>query len=134
MPDSDHPVEDLPLPSEDEGPGQVVARQVAALADNDDPYPDAGILTAYNFASPANRRQTGPRDRFVRMVESPPYDTLVDHAEAVSGPVEREENYAEQRLTVTGADGRTRTYEFGLSLQSKGRFRGCWLTDRVLVV
>lgn len=134
MSESDHPVEGLPTPDPRDGPGRVVARQLDALASNDDPHEDAGILTAYNFASPTNRRNTGPRGRFVRMVESPPYDTLVDHAEAVSGPVERSGNYAEQRVTVTGPGGRTRTYEFGLSLQSTGQFRGCWLTDRVLVV
>ena len=66
--------------------------------------------------------------------QSPQYRPLIDFEEAVRGPVERDENYAEQRVTVTGPDGRTATYEFGLSVQSVGEFRGCWQTDRVFLV
>jgi len=93
-----------------------------------------GIMTAYNFASPANRRSTGPLDRSIGMVRSPEYRLMINFAEAVRGPVERNENYAEQRATITGPDGRTITYNFGLSVQSVGEFRGCWQTDRVVMV
>nr|WP_230458922.1 DUF4864 domain-containing protein [Haloarcula sp. K1] len=124
----------LPTPSETYGPSDAVALQLEALETNDDPFENAGIMTAYNFASPANRRSTGPLDRFIAMVESPQYRPMIDFGEAVRGPVERNENYAEQRVTITGPDGRTTTYEFGLSVQSVGKFRGCWQTDRVVVV
>lgn len=133
MSDTDHPVEGLATPDPEFGPDDVIALQLDALSTNDDPFDDAGVLTAYNFASPANRRHTGPRDRFVAMVTSPQYAPLVDHVEAVSGPVDRAANYAEQRVTVTGPAGRTRTYTFGVSVQATGPFRGCWLTDRVVV-
>ncbi|WP_148417034.1 DUF4864 domain-containing protein, partial [Haloferax sp. KTX1] len=116
------------------GPSDAVALQLEALETNDDPFENAGIMTAYNFASPANRRSTGPLDRFIAIVESPQYRPMIDFGEAVRGPVERNENYAEQRVTITGPDGRTTTYEFGLSVQSVGKFRGCWQTDRVVVV
>ena len=42
--------------------------QREALANNDDPFENAGIGTAYNFASPANRCSTGPFTQFVTMV------------------------------------------------------------------
>jgi hypothetical protein len=129
----DHPVEGLPTPTPDDGPAAVVARQLDALATNDDPFEDAGVLTAYNFASPANRRATGPRERFVRMVHGPTYAPMIDHVEAVTGPVERDGDRAEQRVTLTGPEGRTVTYVFGLSRQAEGSFAGCWMTDRVLV-
>jgi len=134
MSEREYPVADLPTPSETDGPSEAITRQLTALQANDDPYENAGIMTAYNFASPANRRSTGPFDRFVAMVQSPQYRPLIDFEEAVRGPVERDENYAEQRVTVTGPDGRTATYEFGLSVQSVGEFRGCWQTDRVFLV
>ncbi|KAA9404754.1 MULTISPECIES: DUF4864 domain-containing protein [Haloarcula] len=130
----EYPVASLPTPSETYGPSDAVALQLEALETNDDPFENAGIMTAYNFASPANRRSTGPLDRFIAMVESPQYRPMIDFGEAVRGPVERNENYAEQRVTITGPDGRTTTYEFGLSVQSVGKFRGCWQTDRVVVV
>lgn len=129
----DHPVEGVTTPDPADGPAEAVACQLDALATNDEPFADAGILTAYNFASPANRRATGPRDRFVRMVHGPRYAPMIDHVEAVRGPVEETPSGVEQRVTVTGPNGRTVTYGFGLSEATTGPFAGCWLTDRVLV-
>ncbi|MEF8790445.1 MAG: DUF4864 domain-containing protein [Haloarculaceae archaeon] len=133
MSTSDYPVADLPTPDPSHGPERVVGIQLEALTDNDDPFENAGIGTAYNFASPANRRATGPLDRFVRMVEGPRYAPMIDHVEAVTGPMERDGNRAEQRATLTGPEGRTVTYRFRLSVGSGGPFEGCWLTDRVVV-
>ena len=133
MTDADYPIEGLPTPDPSYSPERVVGIQLDGLATNDDPVPNAGIKTAYNFASPANRRQTGPLDQFVRMVKGPQYAPMVDHVEAVRGPLERDGQQAQQRVTLTGPDGRTVTYEFGVSKQSGGRLDGCWLTDRVLV-
>jgi hypothetical protein len=133
MSHDDHPVDGLPTPDPSYDPGRVVALQLDALATNDDPVSDAGIKTAYNFASPANRRSTGPLDRFTQMVRGPQYAPMVDHVEATTGPVAVDGDQAEQRVTLTGPDGRTVTYVFGLSRQSGGRWDSCWLTDRVLV-
>lgn len=133
MPPADHPVPDRPTPDPSYGPERVVAIQLDALATNDEPAANAGIETAYNFASPANRRATGPFDRFVAMVTGPRYAPMVDHVEATTGPLERNGDEAAQRVTLTGPDGRTATYRFGLSRQSGGAWDGCWLTDSVLV-
>jgi len=130
---SSYPVLGLPTPDPAAGPEAVVDLQLEALADNDDPVENAGIKTAYNLASPANRRATGPLDRFVAMVRGPRYAPMVDHVEAVGEPVERDDRRATRRGTVTGPDGRTVTYRFALSEQSGGEFAGCWLTDSVAV-
>jgi hypothetical protein len=130
----DYPVSGLRTPDPSYGPETVVDEQLSALATNDDPFADAGIKTAYNFASPANRRATAPLDRFVAMVHGRRYSPMVDHAEAVPGPVERDGETATRRVTITGPGGRTATYEFGLSRQASGPLADCWLTDRVRVV
>jgi hypothetical protein len=132
---NDYPVEGVPTPDPSYGPDRVVEIQVTALASNDDPVENAGIKTAYNFASPANRRATGPLARFTRMVEGSQYAPMIDHAEAVAGPIERDGHRATQRVTLTGSGPRQRTvtYQFGLSKQPDGPLEGCWLTDRVLV-
>jgi hypothetical protein len=127
----DHPIADLPTPDPTHDPAAVVDIQVEALATNDDPFANAGIGVAYNFASPGNRRATGPFDRFVRMVSGPVYGPMVDHVEATAGPVERDGATASRRVTLTGPDGRTATYRFGLSSDHEGPLDGCWLTDRV---
>jgi hypothetical protein len=127
----DYPIEGVPTPDPADGPAAVVERQLAALSTNDDPFENAGIATAYNLASPGNRANTGPFPRFVRMVTGPTYAPMVDHVEAVTGPLERDGERATQRVTLTGPDGRTVTYEFGLSVWDEPA-AGCWLTDSVL--
>ena len=129
-----YPIASAPTPAPDDGPAAALRRQLDALADDDAPTDDAGIETAYNFASPAIRRRTGSYDRFARLLRSPRYAPLVDHVEAVTGPLERDWNEATRRVTVTGPDGRTRTYEFRLSPAATGPFRNCWQTDAVVVV
>jgi hypothetical protein len=129
----DYPIADLPTPDPSYDPERVVEIQLDALADNDTPFENAGIGTAYNFASPANRRATGPFDRFVRMVNGPQYAPMIDHVEAVAGPMEVDGATAEQHVTLTGPDGRTVTYAFGLSKGSAGPLAECWLTDRVML-
>lgn len=133
MSTSDYPIEGVPTPDPSYGPERVVEIQLTALADNDDPIENAGIRTAYNFASPANRRSTGPLRRFVAMVEGPQYAPMIDHVEAVTGPLERDGDRATQSVTLTGPDGKTATYDFGLSNRRNGPLDGCWLTDRVVV-
>lgn len=129
----EYPITDLPTPDPTYGPGRVVDIQLEALASNDHPFDNAGIGTAYNFASPENRRATGPFDRFVQMVTGPQYAPMVDHVEATTGPMERDGDTAKQRVTLTGPNGRTVTYVFGLSNQRNNELDGHWLTDRVLI-
>jgi hypothetical protein len=52
-------------------PADAVRVQVQALAENG--ADDAGIALTFRFASPDNRRQTGPLGRFVAMVKGPVY-------------------------------------------------------------
>ena len=132
MNEPDYPVAAVPTPEPAYGPAQVIDIQLDALATNDEPIENAGIKTAYNFASPANRRSTGPLSRFVRMVTGPQYAPMVDHVEATAGPLERDGTQATQTVTVTGPTSRTVTYEFGVSKQTDGQFAGCWQTDSVL--
>lgn len=127
----DYPVSDLPTPGPEYGPEEVVRIQLEAFADNDDPVENAGIKTAYNFASPANRRATGPLDRFVKMVEGPRYAPMIDHVEARTESLEQTGDRARQRVTLTGPDGRTATYRFELSVCTEEPLEECWLTDSV---
>lgn len=128
----DYPVSDLPTPDPEYGPEEVVRIQLEAFADNDDPIENAGIKTAYNFASPANRRATGPLDQFTKMVESPRYAPMINHVEAQTKSLEQTGNRAQQRVTLTGPNGRTVTYQFELSVCIEESFEDCWLTDSVL--
>jgi hypothetical protein len=127
MPDTDA----RPEPSPDLGPGDVVRLQLRALAHNDEPYADAGIETAYRFASPANKLNTGPLDRFKQMVKNPIYRPMLNHRSARMGQVQVEDDRAQQVVILTAADGKQVAYLFVLSKRTGGTHEGCWTTDGV---
>ena len=131
-----HPVasDSLPQPSPRYTPAEVVRLQVEALADNDEPSEDAGIRTAFNFASPANKAATGPIERFIPLVKNPLYRPMLNHAEAVYGEVEQSGDEAQQPVVLTTPEGERVGYVFSLSKQQGGSHDGCWMTDGVVRV
>ncbi len=110
----------------------AIRTQLDALKHNDHPKEDAGIETAWRFASPANRAATGPLEAFKRMVRNDVYRPMIDHREAVLGPVTVQDGEATAEVEITGPEGQRRTYRFRLSSDHSGDLNGCWLTDVVL--
>ena len=92
-------------PHPDLTPAQVVEAQVEALQFNDRPTPDAGIATAFRFASPDNRKVTGPLPRFAQIVRAPGYRPLIDHRVAGYGALIVRGDVALRRVTVVADDG-----------------------------
>lgn len=121
----------LPAPDPALGPGDVVRIQITALQANDDPYPDAGIVVTFGFASPANRLNTGPLERFARMIRGP-YGDMLYHVRADYGELEVVGNAARLPVVLTTSDGRRVGYLFVLSRQREGEYAGSWMTDAVL--
>ena len=120
-----------PEPSPELTPEAVVRIQVEALRQNDEPHDDAGIEAAFRFASPANRRATGPLPRFAEMVRRG-YADLLGFERAEYGPVRVDGDRASQWVTLVQADGSRTAYVFGLSRQEGGACDGCWMTDAVV--
>jgi hypothetical protein len=121
-----------PHPAPSLSPSQVVSIVLNALQHNDDPQPDAGIATTFEFASPANRVETGPLQRFALMIKNPAYRVMLGFRSATRGPVELDGNHARQRVVIVGRDGAQVTYIFLLSKQSEGPYANCWMTDGVI--
>jgi len=119
-------------PSPAYGPDEVIRLQLEALAANDDPHEDAGIEVAFRFASPANKRVTGPLARFIAMVHNAIYGPLLNHRAVRYGTLRVEDNRAAQTVIVTARDGEVVAYLFMLSRQQGGTCDGCWMTDSVL--
>lgn len=119
-----------PRPDPKYTPQQVVKIQLDALKKNDTPRPDAGIETTFAFASRANKKVTGPLERFTKMVKTPAYRPMIDHRSATLGVFFVEEGVANQRVTVIGKDGQIVIYLFSLS---KDPETGCWMTDSVTI-
>ena len=121
-----------PHPTPSLSPTQVVTIVLNALQHNDDPRPDAGIATTFEFASPANREETGPLQRFASMIKNPAYRAMLDFRSATRARLEIDGNHARQRVIIVGRDGSQVTYVFLLSKQAEGPFANCWMTDGVI--
>ena len=122
---------DLPGPSPEMLPAEVVRTILAALRENHTPVVNAGVATAFSFASPNNRRATGPLPRFAAMVLGPPYAPLVFHRRSEVGQASRFGPYVEFPVTVEDGEGRITYFRFTLSQQQHGEFEGCWMTEAV---
>lgn len=115
-------------PSPEFSPARVVAVQLAALRRND--AEDRGIAVAFRFASPANKRSTGPLPRFASMIRNGPYRLMLEYRRAIFDPVSVEDGRARQRVVLLGTR-QTMSYVFYLSRQTDGPCRDCWMTDAV---
>ena len=60
-------------------PEQVIAIQLKALNNNDNPYKNFGIEQTWEFAHPDNRKFTGPLENFTRMMFSSSYKNMINH-------------------------------------------------------
>jgi hypothetical protein len=117
-------------PSPDLVPADVVRIQVDSLRTND--AADRGIARVFAFASPGNRSQTGPLERFVAMVHRPPYAAMLGHREARFGPIAMTATEARQTVTLVSRGGETVTCLWILSRQTHEACNGCWMTDAVI--
>ena len=121
----------IPRPEVGLEPQDVVTIVINALANNDEPFVDAGIATTFAFASPANKVNTGPLDKFTQMVKNDVYGIMVDHVESNFSKVVYDDNNAYQLVQLKGKNGIEIVFAFRLSKQIDGEFDGMWMTDAV---
>ena len=122
---------ELPQPSLQLEPADVVRIVIEALARNDEPYVDAGIETTFAFASPANKVNTGPLSKFAKMVRNPAYGVMVDHVAREFSEVVLMGDKAYQMVKIGGRNGAEVVFAFRLGRQADGEFAGMWMTDAV---
>ncbi len=121
-----------PKPKPSYGPKQVVEIQLTALQQLDKPSKNAGYATVFRFSSPENRDKTGPLPRFIQMMQSGYADMLGHRSHTVLTPVVQGEQ-ALLPVEVTTRSGRTVRYVFVLRQQLEGSYKGCWMTDGVVL-
>lgn len=110
-------------------PNDVVRLQLLAMQQNDDS--DFGIEVTFRFASPANKKQTGPLKRFIGLVRNPSYRPLLNHINATFLELTVEEVFAVQDVIISTSNGERIGYRFRLSIQKGPLYPGCWMTDSV---
>ena len=110
----------------------VVRIQLGALANNDSPHADAGIEITYRFASPTNKRSTGPLPRFITMVKNPLYAPMINHTHAEYGVSVLREGHTLLPVVLTAIDGTKAGYLFVLRKLQDESCAGCWMTESVV--
>ncbi len=113
-------------------PQDVVSIQIEALQNKDTPYENSGIEVTFNFASPANKRMTGPLELFKVMVRNPIYGPMINHRSAEYKNVRVEGDFAQIDVVLNSKEGEYLGYRFILSRQHGNQYEGSWMTDAVI--
>ncbi len=121
---------DLPMPSPDFSPDEVVALQLEALQFNNED--DDGIEVAFNFASPGNKEVTGPLEKYKSLIKNPLYAVLINFQNYCADDIHIEDDLAQQIVVLTDRDGEKAGFIFSLSKQTEAPFQNCWMIDGVL--
>ena len=107
---------------------------MTALRHNDAPRTDRGIQVTFNFASPANKRASGPLDRFISMVKRQTYGPMIGHRSEVLENYVISGNSARIDAVLVSAGGKSFGFRFGLARQRGNCFAGSWMTDSVVPI
>jgi hypothetical protein len=119
----------FPLPKY--SPEEVVSIQLEALQSNESS--DSGIALTFTFASPSNRVNTGPLERFTEMLKGPLYSPMLNHIGVEYDQIEVQGDLARQRVILFGKGGQKVVYIFYLSKQNEDPYKDCWMTDAVII-
>ena len=121
-------------PSPEYAPDEVVGIQMRALGSNDSPRENAGIEITFRFASPSNRKVTGPLERFEGLFLNPAYSPMLNHSRLEVGPATLTDGIATVPVLVVDRSGKSVGYMFSLSQQHDPPYEDCWMTDSVIPI
>ena len=121
-------------PSPEYAPDEVVGIQMRALGSNDSPRENAGIEISFRFASPNNRKVTGPLERFQGLFLNPAYSPMLNHSRLEVGPASFSYGIATVPVLVIDRAGKSIGYMFSLSQQDEAPYEDCWMTDSVIPI
>ena len=113
-------------------PTDVVSIQMNALKNNDLPYEDAGIEITFRFASPSNKSNTGPIDRFKTLFDSSDYSPMLNHDSLEIGPVTYSQSSANVPIFILTGTGQKIPYIFRLDKVDQSPYENCWMTSAVV--
>lgn len=114
-------------PTPELSPAEVVQAQLSALKRGG----EADLRAVFAYASPPNREQTGPAERFARMLREG-YAPMIGHRSAELAPTFQMAEEAIQPVLLVDAEGREHRYLFLLGRYDVPGCEACWMTDGVL--
>ena len=125
-------IADLLKPSPLLEPDQIIAIQLSALNNNDDPYKNFGIEQTWEFAHPENRKFTGPLDNFTRMMFSSSYKNMINHKRHKINLIQTTNNISLFFIEIVDQNGAKLGFNWIVEkVLRKGDFYNCWMTTSV---
>lgn len=122
---------ELKAPNPSIEPIDVVRTQLEALMNNDTPEADFGIKQTWAFAHPSNRQNTGPYDRFVRLIKNPSYAPLIDHVSHTITEQNRSTTWVQFKVLMEDKNGDVLAFAWVVKKASVAPFVDCWMTSGV---
>ena len=93
---------------------------------------DSGIITVFNFSSPVSKISMGPIENFRLLVRDPMYKPMLNFKTFKKGNMVITGKSAYQLVVLTTQDNEKAAYLFMLARQTKGYYKGCWMTVGVV--
>tara|TARA_B100000780_G_C20840575_1_gene334050 strand:- start:79 stop:573 length:495 start_codon:yes stop_codon:yes gene_type:complete len=123
---------DLIKPNNTIEPYQVLSIQLNSLKTNDDPNKDNGIVQTWEFAHPNNQKNTGPLNRFIKMLKGDSYKMLINHIEHKIIEVKLTDFVATYEVTILDENKSYYKVNWQVEKYTKdGVLKDCWLTTSV---
>ena len=123
---------DLIKPNNTIEPYQVLSIQLNSLKTNDDPNKDNGIVQTWEFAHPNNQKNTGPLNRFIKMLKGDSYKMLINHIEHKIIEVKLTDFVASYEVTILDENKSYHKLNWQVEKYTKdGVLKDCWLTTSV---
>ena len=123
---------DLIKPNSNLKPFDVLMIQLNSLKNNNNPYKDAGIEQAWEFAHPNNKVSTGPLERFKKMIYSNSYKILISHENNKVIILRETFNKLVYKVYVLSKDKKKYYYIWQIEkVEREGVLKNCWMTSAV---
>lgn len=119
-------------PNGELSPREVVQIQMEAFQLNTDD--NDGIRIAFRFASPSNKRATGPLPRFAQLMQTPAYRPMLNADSVTVGTPQTRGGVSRVPVDLVRESGRAVSYYFYLRRQPLADCYGCWMTEGVELV
>ncbi len=125
-------IADLIKPNSTLKPLDVLEIQLNSLKNNNNPYKDAGIEQAWEFAHPSNKELTGPLTKFKKMIYSESYKILISHENNKTIALKETTNKFIFKVYVLSKDKKKYYYIWQIEkVEKEGKFKDCWMTTAV---
>ena len=122
---------DLIKPNSNFKPFEVLMIQLNSLKNNNNPYKDAGIEQAWEFAHPFNKTSTGPLEKFKQMIYSDSYKILISHENSKTTILKETQNKFVYKVYILSKDKKKYYYIWQIEKVKEGKFKNCWMTTNV---